>query len=117
MATSSIDGTVKVWDITANGGSTPQQIGSRYMKQGELFSMQFSQDIPWVIASGGSQGEIAVWDCSENIDIENHFKSFLVKGTYDENDYNPDAVIEEVDSNEEFENMSDNEKKMPEQIP
>jgi DNA/RNA-binding domain of Phe-tRNA-synthetase-like protein len=41
----------------------------------------------------------------------------LVKGTYDENDYNPDAVIEEVDSNEEFENMSDNEKKMPEQIP
>lgn len=39
MATSSIDGVVKIWDI---GGEQPKTIGSRNLKQGELFSMQFS---------------------------------------------------------------------------
>ena len=48
-----------------------------------------------------------MWDVSENINIENHFKSHLVKGTYDPEDYDPDAVIEEEDENEEFENVSD----------
>lgn len=108
MATSSIDGVVKIWDIA---GDQPKTIGSRNLKQGELFSMQFCQDIPWVLAAGGSKGEIAVWDCSENLDIENHFKPFLVKGTYDEADYNPEAVAEVADGNDEFEDVSDSEKK------
>ena len=77
MATSGIDGNIKIWDIAANGGVKPEMIGSRYMKQGDLYSMSFSNDIPWVIASGGNTGEIAVWDISENINIENHFRSFL----------------------------------------
>ena len=109
MATSSTDGVVKVWDIAAEGGSKPLEVGSRHMKQGELFSMQFSNDIPWVLACGGSQGEIAIWDSSENISIESHFKPFLEKGSYDSKDYNPNAVIEEEDGNEDFESMSDEE--------
>lgn len=111
MATSSVDGLIKIWDIAAEGGSKPELIGSRNMQQGDLYSMQFSQDIPWVTASGGNRGEIAIWDCSENIDIENHFKSFLVKGSYDVKDYNPNAVLEEEDGNEDFESMSDTDKK------
>jgi periodic tryptophan protein 1 len=39
MATSSTDGTVKVWDILHNGGTNPFEMGSREMGQGELFSM------------------------------------------------------------------------------
>ena len=99
MATSSIDGSVKVWDISANGGLKPQEIGSRHMKQGELFSMNFCNDIPWVLASGGNNGELAVWDVSENLNIENHFKNYLIKGTYNAEDYDPNAVIQEEDEN------------------
>ena len=90
MATSSLDGLIKVWDIAANGGTKPEMVGSRNMKQGDLYSMSFSNDIPWVLASGGNTGEIAIWDVSENINIENHFKQFLVKGTYNPEDYDPD---------------------------
>ena len=88
MASSSVDGSVKIWDIGANGGTNPEMISYRNMKQGELFSLQFCQDIPWVLACGGSKGEVAVWDVSENQDIEKHFKNFLVEGSYDKKDYN-----------------------------
>ena len=44
LATASLDGTVKIWDIIAEGG--PKQIGNRHMKQGDLYSMQFCRDIP-----------------------------------------------------------------------
>jgi len=64
LATASLDGTVKIWDIIAEGG--PKQIGNRHMKQGDLYSMQFCRDIPWILACGGNNGEIAVWDTSEN---------------------------------------------------
>ena len=77
------------------------------MQQGDLFSMSFCNDIPWVIASGGNKGEIAVWDCSENFDIENHFKPQLAEGSYDKNDYNPDAVIVEDDNDNEFEDVEE----------
>jgi WD40 repeat protein len=42
MATSSVDGLIKIWDIAAEGGSKPELIGSRNMQQGDLYSMQFS---------------------------------------------------------------------------
>lgn len=93
MATSSLDGIIKIWDIGANGGTQPECIGKRSMNQGDLYSMSFSNDIPWVIASGGNTGQIAVWDTSENINIESHFKSMLVKGTYNPEDWDPEAVI------------------------
>ena len=57
------------------------------MKQGDLFTMQFCHDIPWVVASGGSKGALAVWDISESKAAESHFKSFLIPGSYKEEDY------------------------------
>ena len=66
------------------------------MDQGELFSMRFCDDIPWVLACGGSKGEIAIWDTSESKKIEEHFKPSLVKGTYDEADYDLDNKDHEV---------------------
>ena len=76
--------------------------------------MSFSNDIPWVLACGGNSGEIAVWDTSENINIENHFKPYLAKGTYNPEDYDPEAVIQEEDENEDYHSMSDDDMKKKE---
>lgn len=64
MATCSLDEYVKIWDIASEG--KPKLIGYRKMAMGELFSLSFYKDIPWVLAAGGSKGEIAVWDIEEN---------------------------------------------------
>ena len=37
--------------------------------------MQFCQDIPWVLATGGSNGEMAIWDTSENEKTERQYFS------------------------------------------
>lgn len=95
MCTSGTDGSVKIWDIAANGGTNPKEISFRNMKQGELFTMKFCQDIPWVLAAGGSNGELAIWDVSENEKVESHFKSNLIAGSYSKNDY--DENEEKVD--------------------
>ena len=47
------------------------------LKQGELFSVQFYDDIPWVLAAGGSKGEVAVWDTEESEAIQKHFPKNL----------------------------------------
>ena len=70
MATSSSDGHIKLFDILHDGGTNPLEVASKNMKQGELFTMQFCQDIPWVLACGGSKGELGVWDVSENKKVE-----------------------------------------------
>jgi hypothetical protein len=40
--------------------------------------LQFCRDIPWVIAAGGSKGEVNVWDTCESVIIENHFKKSII---------------------------------------
>ena len=71
MVTSSVDNYVKVWDISK--GSEPANVAQRDLKNGQLFSMQFSPDIPWTIACGGSKGEMGIWDISENKFCEQAF--------------------------------------------
>jgi hypothetical protein len=73
--------------------------------------MQFCQDIPWLVACGGNTGEIAVWDTSETTEIEDHFKPHLAKGSYNPEDYDPNAVAVPEDDDEEFEDMEDEKKK------
>lgn len=65
-----------------------------------------------MLACGGSKGEIAIWDISENLNIENHFKGSLIEGSYSKEDYDPDAKYEEVVEGAEddgFESMDDDE--------
>jgi len=31
-------------------------------------------DIPWVLASGGQKGELAIWDTEEDMRVLKHFK-------------------------------------------
>lgn len=75
MATCSLDEYVKVWDLASTG--QPKLVGYRKMVMGELFSLSYYKDIPWVLAAGGSKGEIAVWDTEENEKIKDHFAPFL----------------------------------------
>lgn len=109
MTTCGTDGTCKVWDIAANGGTDPSEICFRNMKQGELFTMNFCRDIPWVLACAGSNGELAIWDVSENEKVESHFKPNLIPGSYSKADY--DENEERIEGNhqkggdESFEDM------------
>ncbi len=71
LATVGTDKQCRIWDITANPSANgtrfePTQISSRDFKQGELFTVQMYADIPWVLACGGSKGELAVWDSEED---------------------------------------------------
>lgn len=68
MATCSTDEYVKLWDIASEG--KPTLVGYKKMTMGELFSLSFYKDIPWVLAAGGSKGEIAVWDTEENEKVQ-----------------------------------------------
>ena len=102
MATVGTDNTCKIWDIHASSG-TPQLIGSRDLKQGELFSVQFYEDIPWVLAAGGSKGEVAIWDTEETSEVASHFGK-----TLDPNAPKQPEPMED-DGNDEFEDVSDEE--------
>lgn len=99
MATCSVDEYVKVWDIGHNNGTEPKLISYKKMSaMGELFSLSFYKDIPWVLAAGGSKGEVAVWDTEENESIAKHFEPTLDKTTFAENG---------AEEEEEEEDMSD----------
>ena len=37
------------------------------------------KDIPWVLATGGSKGELAIWDTEEDMKIYTHFKGDVSK--------------------------------------
>lgn len=98
MATCSTDEYVKVWDIAHAG--QPKLVSYKKMAMGELFSLAFYKDIPWVLAAGGSKGEIAVWDTEENETIAKHFEPTLDKTTFEH---------VEISESEEEEKSSDEE--------
>ena len=58
LTTVGTDKVCKIWDITAGASadgtsSTPLCVSEKDMKQGDLFTVQFYADIPWVLATGG----------------------------------------------------------------
>ena len=77
MATCSTDQYVKIWDISNT--AQPTLVAYKKLNMGELFTLQFYKDIPWVLAAGGSKGELAVWDIEENETIAKHFAPFIDK--------------------------------------
>jgi periodic tryptophan protein 1 len=103
MATCSTDEYIKIWDIAHNNGTEPKLIGHKKTTMGELFSLSFYKDIPWVLAAGGSKGEVAVWDTEENEGIGKHFSAFVDKTKVTEKveDDEDDVVEEDEDSEEE----------------
>jgi len=78
------------------------------MAMGELFSLSYYKDIPWVLAAGGSKGEVAVWDTEESEALSKHFTPFLdnnkvteLGGTIDKDEDIEENEDEEADSDEE----------------
>ncbi|RLN89875.1 hypothetical protein BBJ28_00019579 [Nothophytophthora sp. Chile5] len=100
LATAGVDKTVKLWDLKDNA---PVCVTSKEMNvvsgtlqrvdgilsmlsdkrhdffcvcfQGELFTMSFYQDSPFMLGVGGSKGVLALWDTSENEGVERRFGS------------------------------------------
>ena len=110
MATCSTDEYIKIWDIAHNGGTEPKLIGAKKTTMGELFSLSFYRDIPWVLAAGGSKGEVAVWDIEENETIGKHFAPFLDKSRVPEQPL-PDSDNEEDKNSLDDEDDSDKEER------
>jgi hypothetical protein len=74
------------------------------MNMGEIFTLSYYQDIPWVLAAGGSKGELAIWDTEESEQISKHFTPFLDRSkiqSIDEDD--EDEEVEEADSDSDME--------------
>jgi periodic tryptophan protein 1 len=108
LATVGTDSLCKIWDIhaqTPEGKLEPRLIGKRDLQQGDLFSVQFYEDIPWVLAAGGSNGELAIWDIEESTEISDHFKPSLDPNAPKE----PVVNAVEDDGNNDFEDVSEEE--------
>jgi WD40 repeat protein len=113
MATCSVDEYVKIWDISNNGGTEPKLAGYKKMStMGELFTVSFYKDIPWVLAAGGSKGEVAVWDTEESEGISKTFGGSIDKSTLVET-----PIEEEEEEDEEQESSDDEDKKSKKQEP
>lgn len=67
MATSSIDKTVKFWDISDN---KPELVSTIQPKQGALFAATFCKDQPFLFAAGGEKGSMKVWDIRIDSSLE-----------------------------------------------
>jgi periodic tryptophan protein 1 len=73
--TSSVDGTVKLWDVA---DAKPSMVASRDMKIGPVFCCSFdvSPTQPLLLSAGGAKGTLGVWDTSENKDVSRRYASF-----------------------------------------
>ena len=79
--TVSPDQKVKVWDYSQINEGRPKMIIEKNPGMGELFCCNFFRDSPWFIATGGSKGELFVWDLEESADIVAVFGGRVEKGT------------------------------------
>jgi len=124
LATVGTDHMCKIWDIAntnESGTLEPKCILAKDMKQAELFAVQFYEDIPWVLATGGSKGELAIWDTEEDKQVFEHFKPTLDKSIIsqkkkaDKGLENADEPVEEDGQSSGFEDVdsSDGEEKKP----
>lgn len=78
MATCSKDATVTLWNAysqnhvpTAN--FHPRSIAAKDMCSGKLYALSFYPSSPWLLATGGSGNQLALWDLSAEDGIQNVF--------------------------------------------
>lgn len=68
VATASKDKMVKIWDA-----ATMNLIAERNAGVDELYCIEFYKDSPYVLATGGMAGELAIWDTEENEGVRNRW--------------------------------------------
>ena len=97
FASASIDKTVKLWDVSniqktvpglgknkiptgvAVEGLEPHLVMYKTMNVGKLFALQYYSDDPFVLATAGDKGSVAVWECDEAETVKNHFENRVVE--------------------------------------
>jgi hypothetical protein len=50
------------------------------MAVGKLYSVSFYPSAPWLLGCGGSSGDLALWDMSQEMAIQSSFGDRLVQG-------------------------------------
>ena len=96
MASVGVDGICKIWDLSVD---IPKVIQMKNFNAGELFNCQFYKDSPWVLAIGGSSGEVIVWDTEESEALTSVFEGRQPKIIADDADEG--FVTEEEEDSEE----------------
>lgn len=76
LATSSVDKTVRVWDVSSVGSAVaPQLVAYKSMNVGKLFTVEYYPSDHFTLAAGGDGGVVAVWESDEQEAIKAHFSS------------------------------------------
>jgi WD40 repeat protein len=79
MATCSADKTVALWDTGHIAtGKHPYLCCSKDMKVGKLYTVSFYPSSPWLLACGGSENELALWDISMETLLRDRFSDVFV---------------------------------------
>lgn len=73
LATASTDKMVKLWDLT---GNQPSCLASTNPKVGAIFAASFCKDSPFLLAVGGSKGNLHVWDTLTSAEVSRRFGRF-----------------------------------------
>ena len=110
MATCSADKSVKLWDAR---GETPSLLYSRDMNAGRLFTLGFSEEDPFLLATGGNGGSLCLWHTDKQIgnafglDVEQEEEEEGMEEVEefeeDQNDMESDEVEEEEGDGMEME--------------
>lgn len=76
MATCSPDKTVKIWDVFASPapGALPKLVYERSMNIGAIFDCSLCIDSEFLLAAGGDEGVLAIWDMRNEEAIQAHFQ-------------------------------------------
>jgi periodic tryptophan protein 1 len=81
FAISSPDKTVTLWDAGVSGTSSamqqPRCCGSKDMCSGKLYTIQFYPSDPWLLGTGGSGNQLALWDFSNEAEVQKRFAGRL----------------------------------------
>ena len=78
LATASTDHAVKIWDLqspaaAATGNANPNLVVSKNMNVGPLFSVRFFPGQPFLLATAGEEGMVAIWESSEDNHVSRCF--------------------------------------------
>jgi hypothetical protein len=99
MATCAIDKTVALWDAhcIASEQQVPKACGVKDMAVGKLYSVSFYPSSPWLLGSGGSSGDLALWDMSQEKAIQSRFGDrFVQKGESNKNNNEREQTVDLV---------------------
>ncbi|KAJ1651445.1 rRNA-processing protein [Dispira simplex] len=78
LVTASVDQTVKIWNV--NDTNQPRHVLSRNLNVGQVFSVVFCPDSPFLIAAAGSKGNVTVWNAYANRGVRVSFEGRPIVG-------------------------------------